>query len=50
MLHFFSASTSVVDSRRAMAECLENALGGEGSTGCDLLIFHTGIGFMKEVL
>jgi hypothetical protein len=29
MLQFFSASTCVVDPKRAIAECLENALDGE---------------------
>ena len=51
MLQFFSASTSIVDSKRAVAECLENALAGENSLDCDLLIIHTGIGHnFKDLL
>jgi 2,4-dienoyl-CoA reductase-like NADH-dependent reductase (Old Yellow Enzyme family) len=51
MLQFFSASTSIVDSKRAMAECLENALAGESSLDCDLLIFYTGMGHnFKDLL
>lgn len=51
MLQFFSASTSIVDSKRAMAECLENALAGENSLDCDLLIIYTGMGHnFKDLL
>ena len=49
MLSFFSASTRMVNSRRAMAECLEAAL-GEGDTDCDLLIIHASIGHSLPVL
>lgn len=42
-LTFQSASTATINSRRAVAECLESAL-GEGSTDCDLLILHTTMG------
>ncbi|MBN2523588.1 MAG: FIST C-terminal domain-containing protein [Bacteroidales bacterium] len=44
MLQFFSATTSVVDSKRAIAECLEKALAGENSLDCDLLIIYTAMG------
>ncbi len=44
MLRFFSASTSIVDSKRAINECLENALAGENNLDCDLLIIYTAIG------
>ena len=44
MLRFFSASTSIVDSKRAINECLENALAGENSLDCDLLIIYTAMG------
>jgi len=44
MLQFFSASTSIVDSKRAIAECLEKALAGENSLDCDLLIIYTAMG------
>ncbi len=44
MLRFFSASTSVVDSKRAITECLEKALKNERSLDCDLLIIYTAIG------
>jgi hypothetical protein len=43
MLQFFSASTRMVNSRRAMTECLEAAL-GEGNTDCDLIIIHASLG------
>lgn len=43
MLELFSASTRMVNSRRAMTECLEAAL-GEGETDCDLVLFHASIG------
>jgi 2,4-dienoyl-CoA reductase-like NADH-dependent reductase (Old Yellow Enzyme family) len=51
MLQFFSASTSIVDSKRAMAECLENALAGQETLDCDLLVIYTGMGHnFKELL
>ena len=51
MLQFFSASTSIVDSKRAIAECLENALAGEKTLNCDLLVFYTGMGHnFKDLL
>jgi hypothetical protein len=43
MLEFFSASTRMVNSRRAMAECLEAAL-GEADTDCDLVVIHASMG------
>ncbi len=43
MLEFFSASTRMVNSRRAIAECLEAAL-GEGDTDCDLVVIHASLG------
>lgn len=51
MLQFFSASTGIVNSRRAMKECLEIALEGEQNLDCDLIIFHTSMGHnFKELL
>jgi len=44
MLKFFSASTRTVISKKAIAECLENALQGENDLNCDLIIIHTGMG------
>jgi 2,4-dienoyl-CoA reductase-like NADH-dependent reductase (Old Yellow Enzyme family) len=44
MLQFFSATTSIVNSRRAINECLEMALEGEPNLDCDLLIIYTGMG------
>lgn len=44
MLKFYSASTAAVNSRRAMAECLEVALEPTGGTDCDVLVFHTTVG------
>jgi hypothetical protein len=43
MLEFFSASTRMVNSRRAITECLEAAL-GEDNTDCDLVIIHASMG------
>lgn len=44
MLKFFSASTGIVNSKRAIAECLQNALQGEHDLNCDLIIIHTAMG------
>jgi hypothetical protein len=43
MLQFYSASTRMVNSRRAMAECLEAAL-GEDEQDCDLIVIHASMG------
>lgn len=43
MLHFYSASNGVVNSRKAMALCLEKALGNKASADCRLLIIHSSI-------
>jgi hypothetical protein len=43
MLEFYSASTRMANSQRAIMECLEVAL-GEGSQGCDLVIINASIG------
>lgn len=43
MLHFASASARVVNSRRAIAECLEIA-GGSQPFHCDLLMIHASVG------
>jgi 2,4-dienoyl-CoA reductase-like NADH-dependent reductase (Old Yellow Enzyme family) len=51
MLQFFSASTSTVDSKRAISECLENAMSAEKTIDCDLLIIYTAMGHsFKEIL
>ena len=51
MLQFFSASTSIVNSRRAITECLEIALEGEPNLDCDLIIIYTAMGHnFKELL
>ena len=42
MLEFFSASTRMVNSRNAMSECMDSALGSDKS--CDLVIVHASIG------
>ena len=44
MLQFFSASTNIVNSKRAITECLENALQGEPNLNCDLIIIYSAIG------
>lgn len=51
MLQFFSASTSIVNSKRAITECLEVALEGEANLDCDLIIIYTAMGHnFKELL
>ncbi len=51
MLQFFSASTSIVNSRRAIKECLEVALAGEANLDCDLIIIYSAMGHnFKELL
>ena len=51
MLEFYSSSTGVVNSKRAIMECLENALEGENNLDCDLIIFYTSIGHnFKDIL
>jgi len=51
MLQFYSSSNGVVNSKRAMAECIENALEGEGTLDCDLIIFYTTMGHnFKDLL
>jgi len=50
MLEFYSSSSGVVNSKRAVAECLENALGPD-NLECDLIIFYTTIGHnFEEIL
>jgi hypothetical protein len=44
MLQFFSASTNIVNSKRAITECIENALQGETDLNCDLIIIFSAIG------
>lgn len=44
MLQFFSASTNIVNSKRAITECIENALEGEANLDCDLIIIYTAMG------
>jgi hypothetical protein len=51
MLQFFSASTNIVNSKRAITECLENALEGQGSLDCDLIIIYSAMGHnFKDLL
>ncbi|MEZ4800511.1 MAG: FIST N-terminal domain-containing protein [Flavobacteriales bacterium] len=50
MLQFYSASTRVVNTKRAVEECMEIALGQDYSN-CDLLIFNAAIGHdFKELV
>lgn len=44
MLDFYSASTRMVNSRRAITECLEAAFGDGQDTDCDLLIIYSSMG------
>lgn len=48
MLEFFSASTRMVNSRHAIQECLETALGTHKK--CDLVMLHASIGHDYRVL
>jgi hypothetical protein len=48
MLSFYCSSSGSVNSKRAIAECLEIALEGQGSLDCDLLIIHSSIGHNFE--
>jgi len=50
MLQFFSASTGIVSSKRAITECLEVALEGEPNLDCDLIIIYTAMGHNFEEL
>jgi len=51
MLQFFSASTNIVNSKRAITECLKNALRGEPDLHCDLIIIYSAIGHnFKDLL
>lgn len=43
MLHFYSSSTRMVNTRRGVQECLESAMGNDFQNS-DLLIFHAAIG------
>ena len=44
MLQFYSTSTNIVNSKRAITECLENALQGEPDLNCNLIIIYSAIG------
>jgi len=51
MLQFFSSSTNIVNSKRAITECLENALEGQDSLDCDLIIIYSAMGHnFKDLL
>jgi len=43
MLHFYSSSTRMVNTKRGVQECLESAL-GDAYSDANLLIFHASIG------
>ncbi|NUQ23294.1 MAG: FIST C-terminal domain-containing protein [Saprospiraceae bacterium] len=43
MLRFHSASNGIVNSRKAIEECIEKALGGEDLQRCRLILFHSSI-------
>ena len=49
MITFHSASVRMVNSRRAMAECLEVALGSD-STDCDVLVIAASMGHDHQAL
>lgn len=48
MLHFFSASTRMVNSRNAISECMESALGADKT--CDLVLVNASIGHDYQAL
>lgn len=50
MIEFFSASVRVVNSERAIEECLETAFGEGQSTDCDLLLIHAAMGHQFQDL
>lgn len=43
-MQFFSASSSEVDSKKAIRECMDKALGRSSNGRCTLLIIHSSIG------
>lgn len=49
MLEFFSAQTRMVNSRNAITECLDEALGGQPAN-CDLILIHASLGHDFEQL
>jgi len=44
MLDFFSGSSSAVNTKSAVRECVDNAFGAGGGSECSLLIIHTTMG------
>ncbi|SEA92456.1 hypothetical protein SAMN05660964_02849 [Thiothrix caldifontis] len=44
MLSFHSASTRMVNSKRAITECMEAAFGEGHATDCDLLVIYASMG------
>lgn len=51
MLQFFSASTNIVNSKRAITECIESAFQGEPDLNCDLIIVYSAMGHnFKELI
>ena len=51
MLKFFSGMSGSVNSRRAIRECLEIAMGDEDKFDADLIVFHVTVGHnFKELL
>lgn len=44
MLEFYTATTSMVNSKKAITECLKKALAGQSSLDCDLIIIHANMG------
>lgn len=50
MLHFFSSSARIINTRRAVSECVESALGNE-TNDVSLIILHASIGHdFKEMM
>ena len=49
MLEFFSASVRMVNSQRAIEECLEVALGADPAD-CDLVVIHASLGHPLKAL
>ena len=49
MLEFYSSSARIINTKRAVMECMEIAL-GENYSDCNLIIFHASIGHDFQTL
>ena len=44
MLQFYAGSTTVINSKNAVLDCLEKAFINDSNYDCDLIVFHTTMG------